>query len=174
VRSWFGHGASGVRRHKTGFRCNPHRQRTTAADDWLGWPVAIEHFTRRLAGVIIENRPAAKVIEANDDPHTLFYVDPPYMFDVRSQKRKAGDLYHGYKHELEDDDHVALLAQLRACQGMVVLSGYAHALYDDVLTDWRRVTKATQADRREAREEVLWINPAACAAAGQGALDLAI
>lgn len=57
TRSWMGHGASGVRKHRTGFRVNPHRQRTTAAGDWMGWPRAIEAFTERLRGVVIEMRP---------------------------------------------------------------------------------------------------------------------
>lgn len=164
VRSWMGHGASGVRAHKTGFRVNPHRQRTTAAGDWMGWPSAIDAFVERLRGVTIEMRPATRLIETHDRPDTLFYVDPPYMFDTRSQKRKGNDLYHGYVHELSDDDHARLLDQLTSLSGMVVLSGYPSPLYDKKLAAWDRVTKQALADRGGARLEVLWINPAANAA----------
>lgn len=161
VRSWMGHGASGVRQHRTGFRVNPHRQRTTAAGDWHGWPRAIDFFVERLRGVVIEKRPAAQVIQQHDRPDTLFYIDPPYMFDTRSQKRKGNDLYHGYNHELTDAGHSELLDLVLSLQGMVVLSGYAADLYDRALVGWRRVEKASQADRGSPRTEVLWINPRA-------------
>ncbi len=60
--------------------------------------------------------------------------------------------------------HVELLAQLRALVGMVILSGYPSEIYDDTLTDWRRVTCKAHADGARERTEVLWLNPA-CAAA---------
>lgn len=164
VRSWMGHGAAGVRARKTGFRVNPHRQRTTAAGDWAGWPVAIQSFTERLQGVVIEARPAAQVIASNDGAETLFYVDPPYMFETRSQKRMGNCLYHGYRHELTDEDHAALLDQLCGLSGMVVLSGYATDLYDRRLTGWQRLEKEARADRGVKRTEVLWLNPAAAQA----------
>lgn len=164
VRSWMGHGASGVRKHRTGFRVNPHRQNTTATDDWRKWPDAIPGFIERLKRVALESRPAAKLIETHDSAETLFYLDPPYPFSTRSQKRKRGDLYHGYTHELTDDDHAALLAQIVNLKGMCVVSGYACELYDNALHSWRREAKVAFADRGEKRTEVLWINPA-CAAA---------
>jgi DNA adenine methylase len=165
VRSWMGHGASGVRAHKTGFRVNPHRQRTTAAGDWNGWSSAIDDFVERLRGVTIEMRPASQIIADHDRPDTLFYVDPPYMFETRSQKRKGSDLYHGYVHELTDAGHAALLDQLTSLQGMVVLSGYASDLYRQKLSGWHQVSKEAQADRGGARLEELWINPIAASAA---------
>lgn len=164
IRSWMGHGSSGVRGHRTGFRVNPHRQRTTAADDWMDWPHAIPGFIERLRGVIIESRPAAKIIADHDTPQTLYYVDPPYPFSTRSQKRKGADLYHGYKHELTDAQHAELIAQLRGLAGMVALSGYASALYDTLLAGWTRLEHETTADRGGARTEILWLNPAAAAA----------
>lgn len=164
VRSWMGHGASGVRAHRTGFRVNPHRQRTTAADDWAGWWPCIDAYTSRLARVTIEMRPAATLIADHDRPDVLLYGDPPYMFETRSQKRKRGDLYHGYNHELDDADHQALLEQLCAVRAMVVLSGYASPLYECMLSGWQRFETDAQADRGEARTEVLWLNPAASAA----------
>jgi DNA adenine methylase len=164
IRSWMGHGASGMRKHRTGFRVNPHRQRTTAADDWSTWPLSIPAFTARLRGVTIESRPAAKLIADHDTPQTLFYVDPPYLFSVRSQKRVGSDLYHGYRHELSDGDHAALIAQLRGVRGMVVLSGYASDLYERLLTGWQRIEHDAFADRGGPRVEVIWINPAAASA----------
>lgn len=164
VRSWMGHGASGVRAHKTGFRVNPHRQRTTAAMDWEGWPQEIPNFVARLRKVKIESRPAAKLIASHDREGVLIYLDPPYVFSTRSQKRKGNDLYHGYRHEMSDADHAALLDQVGGAQAMVVISGYASPLYEKRLSSWQRHETVAFADRGGARTEVLWLNPA-CAEA---------
>lgn len=89
--------------------------------------------------------------------------DPPYPLSTR----KIGNPYcgKGYRHEMTDDDHRALAAQLHGLRGMVVLSGYACDLYDrELYADWARVEKATHADGARDRTEVLWLNPA-CAAA---------
>ena len=140
------------------------REYTVASHDWANFSEAIPAIVARLQGVIIERRPAAQVIAREDRPDTLFYVDPPYMFETRSQKRIGNDLYHGYRHELDDEAHAALLQQLVELCGMVVVSGYATAFYDQALAGWLRVEKQAMADRGEARTEVLWINPRASAA----------
>jgi len=62
-------------------------------------------------------------IRAQDTPDTLFFVDPPYVPSTRSKS--------GYRHEMSEADHVALLDQLRSVRGMVVLAGYPSKLYDD-------------------------------------------
>lgn len=48
----------------------------------------------------------------------------------------------------------------KAAKAMVVLSGYASELYDDALSDWKRVTRTALADGARTRTEVLWVNPA--------------
>lgn len=164
IRSWMGHGASGVRAHRTGFRVNPHRQRTTAAMDWESWPEQIPLFVERLRRVKIERRPAAKLIADHNRDGVLIYCDPPYMFATRSQKRVGNDLYHGYRHELTDAQHAALLEQLISARAMIVLSGYGSALYDTMLAGWQRHETHAFADRGGGRTEVVWLNPA-CAAA---------
>lgn len=111
-------------------------------------------IVERLAYVIIENRPAKAIFEQYDRPDALFYVDPPYLSDREKH----------YTHELDRGGHAQLLSQLKALRGMVLVSGYAHPLYDEQLGDWRRVERAALADGARPRTEVLWINPA-CAAA---------
>lgn len=164
VRSWMAHGSSGLRGHRTGFRIGSNRERTTSAGDWRGFPEVLPSIVERLRGVTIERRPAEQVIERHDGTDVLFYVDPPYPFETRSQKRIAGDLYHGYRHELDDAGHQALLKQLRGLAGMVALSSYQTPMYQEALADWRCVERPARADRGGARTEVLWLNPAAAAA----------
>jgi DNA adenine methylase len=165
VRSFMGHGSSGVRKHRTGFRGTLFRQHTTPASDWVTWPEQVPVLVERLRGVIIEQRTAAEIFARYDSADTLFYVDPPYPYATRSQKRKGTDLYHGYRHELTDEQHVELLAQCRALKGQVILSSYPNELYDRELRGWtRRETKAL-ADGAEPRREAVSLNKAAARAA---------
>ncbi len=93
----------------------------------------------------------------------MHYVDPPYMPATRSPANKYDLKHRMYRHELTPDDHLELLTFLKTLQGMVLLSGYSHALYDEYLDGWQRVELATYADGARPRTEVLWINPK-CAA----------
>jgi DNA adenine methylase len=52
----------------------------------------------------------------------------------------------------------------------VLLSGYACELYDTRLKHWRRETRRAQAEKGQAREEVLWLNPVAAKAQRQQTL----
>lgn len=78
---------------------------------------------RRLRGVQIESRDALDILQEWDGPDTTFYCDPPYVLDTRS-KRKY------YAVEPGDDYHEQLVDVLLAVQGMVILSGYDHPVYE--------------------------------------------
>ncbi len=120
----------------------------------------------RLRLVYIEHGDALDVIRRFDAQTTVFYCDPPYHPDTRSDG--------GYADELEDHDE--LLDTLTAVTGMVALSGYPHESYDRLeVTGWRRqdfdlecaVGRTRQSrDNRLAggietgRIECVWINPA--------------
>lgn len=164
VRSFMGFGSNAHsdmgRGHKTtGFRANSSRSGSTPAEDWRNYPEAMAALIDRLRGVIIERRPALKVMAAHDQVEALHYVDPPYVHATRNQ-RNLYDPKHRYRHEMTDADHVELLGFLRGLAGMVVLSGYPYSLYDDALSDWTRVEREALADGARPRTEVLWINPA--------------
>jgi DNA adenine methylase len=62
---------------------------------------------------------------------------------------------------MAEDDHRELLEVLDAHSGPVLLSEYAHPIYDERLKHWKRETKAVNAESGKDREEVLWINPIA-------------
>lgn len=106
----------------------------------------------------------------HDAPHTLHYVDPPYIHSTRGRGDPYDVAYRGYAHELTDDDHAKLLGFLRGLEGAVILSGYPHPLYEELLHDWRRVERASYADGARSRIEVLWLNRAAVAGSGGGPL----
>lgn len=159
VMSYMGFGTNAHARVPTGFRSNSNRSGTTPAKDWGTYPDAMGATIERLRGVVVENRDAKKVMAQHDGPQTLHYVDPPYVHATRSLGNPYNIAYRGYAVELSDDDHRELLTFLRGLRGRVVLSGYAHPIYDDVLTDWRRIEIAAHADGARPRTEVLWINP---------------
>lgn len=166
IRSFMGFGSnahsSSARGHRsTGFRSNSNRSGTTPAQDWQNLPGAYPAIVERMRGVVIENRDAIEVLLRHDGPASLHYVDPPYVHDTRSMFKGGKS---AYRHELDQVGHTALLEALRSLIGMVVLSGYAHPLYDIALRDWRRIEFKAYADGARPRVEVLWINNAACAA----------
>jgi DNA adenine methylase len=148
----------------TGFRANSNRSGTTPSHDWANYPDCLAAIIDRLRGVTIENRDASEVMQQHDSAVTLHYVDPPYMPDTRSPANKHDLKHRMYRHEMTPEDHARLLEFLCKLEGMVLLSGYAHASYDEALSDWRRVEMETHADGARPRTEVLWINPA-CARA---------
>jgi len=154
VRSFMGFGSNGHNR-STGFRANSNRSGTTPAHDWTNYPEALATIVERLRGVVVEHRDASAVMAAHDSAETVHYVDPPYVFATRA------DLSKDYAHELTDAEHAALLAFLSTLKGMVIVSGYPSALYDDALADWRRIERPALADGARKRTEVLWINPRA-------------
>lgn len=160
-RSFASHGSSAYVRSRTGFRSRD-KGNGHSSMAWANWPDEVPAFCARLAGVVIECRPALEVIEQHDDSNTLIYLDPPYVHDTR----KMGESRDGeYLHEMSDTDHAALLDRVRRGQGMVAVSGYPSDLYNDMLAGWRSVefnhyAGGTNAAAR-ARTEVLWLNPAA-------------
>lgn len=162
VRSFMGHGSDGASgQYRTGFRANSNRSGSTPAVDWTNLPDSLEVAVQRLMGVVIENRPAIEVMRQHDSAQTLHYVDPPYLHETRSRSHRRADNGGVYRHELTDDEHADLLAFLKTLSGMVVLSGYPSAIYDDTLSGWRKVERIALADGAQKRTEVLWLNPAA-------------
>lgn len=162
-RSFAGFGsAASNSEHTTGFRATCKRSGTTPAQDWMNYPDQIKHFTARLSGVVIENRPAIQVMQTHDGPETLHYVDPPYVQSTRGFRRRNA----AYVHEMDEAQHRALGETLHSLHGAVVLSGYRCDLYDELYRRWRRIDRDTHADGALPRTESLWLNDAAKSSAG--------
>jgi DNA adenine methylase len=131
-----------------------------AVSRWLGSVEGLAEIAQRLLRVQIENAPAIEVIERYDSPDTLFYCDPPYAHESRSDTK-------AYAFEMNDDEHRALARALHAARGKVALSGYRCELMDELYGDWTHVEapakKAHSTNTRpdglkQSRTEVLWIN----------------
>jgi DNA adenine methylase len=122
------------------------------------WSAAIEGLPAvhaRLARVVILNRPALEVIRGQDGEQTLFYLDPPYLHETRAAPGT-------YAHEMSERD-LELLKAVRCVSGMVMLSGYPSALYDDWLAGWRcyrfqQPNHAASGPSKRRMTECVWTN----------------
>jgi len=112
VRAMMGFGSAGATKGSTGFRIDTKREYATAQHTWAMYPFNLAAVGQRLTGVLIENRPAIEVILAHDTPETLHYVDPPYLHETRCRANPK-NANRGYRHEMTDEDHLALLDALR-------------------------------------------------------------
>lgn len=126
-----------------------------AVSKYRGLVADIPACVRRFSRVQVEQRDFTEIVALYDAPNVLFYCDPPYL----PSTRKA----HGYRHEMTQRDHELLLDAITTCAGMVVLSGYRSDLYDERLTEWQRIDRATvnwsSNVTRERRVECIWVKP---------------
>lgn len=130
---------------------------------WLTGVESLHNVCMRLKDVQIENLDAKDVIERYDDSNVLFYLDPPYLLDVRSGCK-------GYKHEMTEDEHLNLLGMIRSIKGKALLSGYESELYCKELKGWRVLKddlKKSPNTRKgdgtaDLRQEVIWANYQPC------------
>lgn len=124
--------------HSQGFSGRPsafsHSTECNAAAEWGRAKKRLDEFNAHLDGVQIQNRPAMECLDLFDGPDTLFYLDPPYV----PSTRRSG----GYRKEMTEADHEALVARVQALAGMVILSGYQSATYTPLeLAGWTRLER---------------------------------
>ena len=85
-------------------------------------PAPTPAVAARLRRVHIENLDAIECIRRYDSPSTLFYLDPPYLPELRSKWRKTA-----YRHEATPADHAQLATVLQQIAGMAIVSAIRHA-----------------------------------------------
>jgi len=136
-----------------------HKSRSSPATSVR--PQVIYEAAKRLATVQIENRDAFKLIDEMDSSETLFYIDPPYVAETRTDKKR-------YACEIDDTGHSALALILEKVKGFVVLSGYKCGLYRELFEDrgWSRIDTESVANGGVKRIESLWLSPRTAAALG--------
>jgi DNA adenine methylase len=131
-----------------------------AVSRWLGSVEGLAEVAQRLLRVQIENETAVQIIKRYDSSETLFYCDPPYVHESRSDIK-------AYAYEMSDTEHRELAIALRAAQGKVALSGYQSPLMNELYGDWITIeaparkahsTNTSPNNTKQNRTEVLWIN----------------
>lgn len=109
----------------------------------------------RLKMAMLEHDTAINTINRYDTPETLFYVDPPYLPDTRSLRRRSTT----YNHEMTLDDHHELANVLNDVQGMVILSGYPSRDYDEMFPGWELLMRTATTNGNSTATEGLWLSP---------------
>lgn len=151
--------SSTTRKSRGGWRNSVHESVGVLPSwNWADMSKNFDALSDRMSGVLIENRAGSEVIRIYDAEDALHYVDPPY---VASTRRKSDAQRGVYRHEMTDEQHRELAAQLHGVSGMVALSGYHSALYDELYAGWNKHEREALAERAGVRTEVLWFNPAA-------------
>ncbi|WP_294475363.1 DNA adenine methylase [uncultured Intestinimonas sp.] len=109
----------------------------------------IQEASRRLQGVVIENKDGVDLIRERDEPSALFYCDPPYYQAERC-----------YQARFARWDHARLHHVLRQCQGYAAVSyndcPYIRSLYKDFyILAFRRQEPLAQREGAEYGELIL-------------------
>ena len=148
--------AGGFKDFATLSRNRTRRLQNEQASAWWNCVEGLKPVSDRLRRVVILNQPAIKVIQQQDGPATLHYLDPPYLHSTRAS---TGN----YEYEMSETDHRELLATIKQCQGKVMLSGYPNDLYNHELNSWNRTdfeidNKAAGGTTKRLMKESIWMN----------------
>jgi len=112
-----------------------------------------------MKGVQIDGEDFYDCLKRYDRAETLFYCDPPYTMDSRSDGGR-----NRYMYEFNKQEHIRLAEAVNNVKGAVMVSGYPDKLYDELFSGWvceRRETIATAAKgSNSSRVECVWLNPA--------------
>lgn len=140
---------------KSWARPSSSRSRRGMPDNISGWLSAIdliEENSERLQGVEIVCDSAINVLTKYSDAFTFAYLDPPYVHSTRTAKQV-------YDYEMDDMMHLILIDYIKQCPAMVLLSGYASQMYENLgWTEIQIETKNHAASGRKKRGmvEYLW------------------
>jgi len=137
---------------KTRTRRNMNEQ----ASAWLNAVEGLPQVHARLKRVAVLNKPALDVLIQEDGAKTLFYCDPPYLHETRTDRDT-------YDHEMTEEEHEQLLKALLNVQGKVILSGYHSRLYDTSLRQWschdfELPNNAASGGKKRRMIEAVWCN----------------
>ena len=72
----------------------------------------------------IEHSDWKNIVKTYDSDSTLFYLDPPYLMNIRASDTKR------YKHELPPEEHQKIFDTILDIHGSVMLSHYECEFYD--------------------------------------------
>ena len=152
---------SGMQKSWTFSRTATRRGMSLTVSHWLSAIEGLPKVHERLSQVLIENTDWAKVFERYVDERDAFcYLDPPYVLETR----RGG----GYKHEFNLAQHEELVRTILPAQCAVMLSGYAHPVYQPLEDEgWKRVDfrivcyamdRKEQSGEKDYRTESVWMN----------------
>lgn len=132
------------------------QQMNEQASAWISAVAMLPEVHKRLQRVVILNKPDLEVLHSEDDMHTLFYLDPPYLPETRNAPTV-------YQNEMTKENHINMLAVITHFKAKIMLSGYDNDLYNLALAGWKKHTfqlpnNASHSIQKPRKTECVWTN----------------
>lgn len=148
--------ATGAQAQLKGWISSPREIRRGMSQEthkWLtkigGLPQIVDRFRR----VQIECRGYEWILSAYDGHKTLFYCDPPYDAELRSNR-------NDYEHDFTEDDHKKLHDMGLEIKGKIAVSGYDSEFMKELYKDYHFYPgprRKNSYSKKEVRE-CIWTN----------------
>lgn len=153
-QSFFGLGAQRQNKgwHMAKTKVNAHGGETVSR--WNNAIGKLHHVAKEIrSNFQITNYDYLDAIDRIDFKECFFYCDPPYLDEVRNSK-------NDYLFEFTTDDHINLAERLNKIDGLAMVSGYDHHLYDELYPGWIKVKFPIKKNniRSGDVQEVIWMN----------------
>lgn len=149
--------ATGGQRMKKGWLTATRETRckiSEATNKYLRSVDGLHQIVDRLKMIQIENREYEFIINSYDNANVLFYLDPPYDTEKRSNTQD-------YEHDFKKEDHYKLKEMLMKIEGKFALSGYDSEFMIDLYKNDAYFIPGPQRKNNfsdKAAKECLWTN----------------
>lgn len=152
VRSFQGFSTDATTGGNSGFRVDLSG---SAIVTWQTIHQRLQLASQRLRQVVIENKPALKLIKSlQNRDGVLFYLDPPYLTETWNDLGGAA----GFRHIMSNDEHAALLDLIVNSKAKMMITSYENDLYSSKLKDWYCVKYYSENMRHHPKTDFLWMN----------------
>jgi len=136
------------------------RTKNKSAMSWMNTIDGLPQVHSRFRGVQVHSDDWSSIVDIYDSPETLLYCDPPYVQETRVDKEV-------YDHEMTADDHCIFVDKMLSINSTVVISGYAHPIYEPLEhAGWSRYDFEVSCNPsmnigsvRNKRIETVWVKP---------------
>jgi DNA adenine methylase len=122
---------------------------------------ALFHMHQRLRNAKIFCKDYKEILEKQDVPEALVYLDPPYVHETREKPNY-------YEFEWTNEQHEEMVDFLLGMKAKVILSGYDNRIYDRLLENgWKKISIGFYPKRQRVKqkgepsgyiEEFVWLN----------------
>lgn len=126
------------------------RNMSKSTSDYLSMIDGLPEVHNRLSRVIIEHRDIFDLIDKYDEENVFMYLDPPYVKSTRLSSTE-------YEVEMSDDEHIKFVDRLLRCKCKVLVSGYDHPIYDNLLSKFTKI-KFKSPNSQSGATETIWMN----------------
>lgn len=164
LQGYSGQGSQNIDKHSWGYECavvhkyNGNNRSHFRVTTWNSKLTYLHEIAAKLRNMQIEHRHVNEMFDIYGRLNTLLYLDPPYLMETRSDKKR-------YKFEFRNEDHESLLLKAVDCTCYCAISGYDSKFYDDILlssdkSKWCKIyanPKKTNTSKKSTTE-CLWIN----------------